>query len=892
MANEIEFLRTAIPVFLSIFVPGFFLALALLKKTKMPLAEIAFFGVIFGLIFPPLTLFIFSFFGIPYSPELVIVNTILVTVIGFLLCLNERALDFQLSPDYKFDVTWLLLAAIVLFAFWARMQSLSPIFYEFDPYFYDQTTQFILTQGSVPSTEVDGWAWYPYPDSHRNPPIVHYLEAEWYAIHGYVTNNQGFDNYLLSTIAGAYPPVVGALICFLVFVLISEDYGKKYGLIAAALMAVIPRAIEKFAAGESELQPWGIFAAFFFYATYALAVSRKDRRFAILAGIAVTAATLGSRGDMLVYLVMAGYVGLQSVINFLQRKSNRELIEINAIILGFSVVNWILYSAYLGWEIPSDILSFSSAMVFAFGLYLIDQRTKTNEERMNYLTGFLIAGMILVVITFIPSFPVPLGPRVWNYVNEAASMARPSSPLMMTVAEETPTSGDFASSIGFIGSSVSVVNIVLVLFLAAVIYSVYRGSTLGILFAVMVFPISYVGLSKSKYMLHVSFMMGVAVVMLFGELDKLLRNSLKGALGDDGAKWGIFAVAFLVLAAESFIYVNPCNTCFLEPDLSKPGPLVDVVMGSLNPAYQLKEPAYSLEMGANCTLLAEDGYTISSYLFCYRIPAYWRESMDWIKDNVGEEDRVISWWDYGHWINYWGQKKCLTRNDHAHQDMDLEVADKFVNATPQELKEYMVEHKAKYVLYDQDLISKWGALNFLSCVYNNETSMKFAFDEGKKRGIMYQPGTSQCEQMHDFERIYIPVTPTINDFCESPDPSVQLVRAYSSVPGYRYCVTFVNTTGGNRIAGIFYESNLSKINHGIPASAGLQSDGTRIYQVYTMFYTNDVWPDGKTGWEDRKGQFYDSTFYRGFILGDLPGFEQVYPAYNQSGAVRIFKIEE
>ena len=880
MAGEITFIRTAIPVFLSIFIPGFLIALALLKKTKMKLAEIAAFGFIFGLVIPPLTLFAYSFFGVYYSPQLVVANIVIVTIAGLLLCMKEKALDFELSFDYKRDAAWILLLLIMLFAFYVRIQSLTPIFYEFDPYYYDQVTQFILTQGQVPQT--DDLAWYPNVDSHRNPPIIHYLEAEWYAINGYVTNNQQFNNSLLATIAGVYPPVVGALLCFLIFMLISESYGKKYGLIGAAFVAIVPRAIEKFAAGESETQPWGIFAAFFFYAAYALAISRKDKRFAILAGIAIMAATMGSKGDVLVYLVLAGYIGLQSLVNYWQKKSNWELIENSSIVLAFAIFTYFLYSAYMGsWNIPSDILSFISALLFAVGLHLISQRAKTHEERMNYLWEYLMAGAVLIMLTFALPYQFAVGRRIFDYVNAAAAIAKPASALMMTVAEESPTSAEFAGSLGLLGSNTEVVSALFILSFLAIIYSVYRGSELGILFAIMIFPISYVGLNKSKYMLHVAFMISVAVTMLLGELDKLLHKHLKKEFGGDTAKWGVFGVALMVLAAESLIY----------PSSTTHGPLEDV-SSSINSKYDLKNSAYSSEMGRNCTTLAEDQRMISYYLYCSRIPKYWRDPMDWINNNVGENDRVISWWDYGHWINYFGQKKCITRNDHTHPDMDLEVADKFVSNTPEALKQYMVDHKAKYVLFDQDLVGKWGALNFLSCVYNNQTSMDVAYTEGAKYGIPYQLGTSRCEAEHNFERILVPVAPSISDYCVSPDASVPLVRARSTLSNYTYCIRYVNEGASKSIAGIFYEYNLSRVNRGIPVYAGAQNYQGKNMDVYTMFYTDDVWPDGNTGWGNRVGKMYDSVFYRGFILGSIPGFEQVYPAGNQSGMVRIYKIIE
>ncbi|NYZ78899.1 hypothetical protein H0N99_02010 [Candidatus Micrarchaeota archaeon] len=878
MSGEIEVLTTAVPVFLSIFIPGFLIALALLKKTKLPLPAIAAFGFILGLVFPPLLLFIYSLFGVLYSPQLAIINLVIVTAVGLLLCIREGALDICLSFNYRRDAAWVLLLVIMLFAFWVRIQSLGPIFYEFDPYYYDQIAQFVLTKGAVPLH--DELAWFPHPDQHRNQPLITYLTAQWYTIHGYITGSQQFDNYILATISGAYPPLVAALLCFLIYILISEAYGRKYGLLSAALIAVIPMIVEKFAAGESEQQPWGIFAAFFFYAAYALAISRKDKRFAILAGIATMAATLGSKQDVLVYLVAAGYIGLQSLVNYLQKKSNVELIKTSAIVLAFTVFAYVLYSVYIGWEIPSDIMSFAVALGFAIGLYLMDQRVKNMDERINYLAGYLLLGAVILLVTFIPSFPVPIGPRVWSYVVNAAAVARPGSALMMTVAEETPTAQQFASAIGFLGSSQDVLYVILGLAFLAIAYSIYCGSKLGILFGIMIFPICYVGFSKSKYLLHVSFMVAVAVTLFFGELDKVLKNFLKKEFGNEAA-WGVFVVALIVLASECFVY--PSSTIRLG------GPVVDVVGGTLDPKYQLANA--STEMGRDCNLLANDGKLIASYLFCSRIPQYWRDPMEWIKNNVAEDDRVISWWDYGHWINYFGQKKCVTRNDHLYGDMDLEVADKFVSNTPQALKEYMIAHNAKYVLFDQDLISKWGALDFLSCVYNNETNMDFAFSEGKRLGNMYQLGTSGCEIDHQFETIYIPRDISVNDICQPSDPANPYVKAYTR-SNYSYCVLF-DTQGANRkIADVVYESNMSRRNKGFPSFSGTQYISGRYYDIYTMLYTKDVWPDGTSGWDDRKGKMYDSTFYQGFILGQLDGFEQVYPANNASGLVRIFKIKE
>src|SRR5208283_5163129 len=83
---------------LSIIVPGFFLALALLKKTKLPMFEIAVIGFIFGMIFPPTMIWLESYL-IPISPvfaysnSLYAVNVIILTIIGIALSFQQGAFD-------------------------------------------------------------------------------------------------------------------------------------------------------------------------------------------------------------------------------------------------------------------------------------------------------------------------------------------------------------------------------------------------------------------------------------------------------------------------------------------------------------------------------------------------------------------------------------------------------------------------------------------------------------------------------------------------------------------------------------------------------------------------------------------------------------------------------
>ncbi|MCX6777596.1 MAG: hypothetical protein NT157_01805, partial [Candidatus Micrarchaeota archaeon] len=205
------------------------------------------------------------------------------------------------------------MALIAILAFLIRIQSLGPTFHEFDPYYYMYVGRQLVVLGEVPHS--DNTAWYPYETGHGNILLTGYLGAGWFEMY---TGGGGYDNYLLSTITNIYPPLVGALICFFIYLLLKEEYGKYVGILGAGLAAFTPRLIEKFAAGEAEIMPWGLFSTFFFMAAFGLAVSRNDRRLAVLAGIAYMGTTFGSAYGMVVSLIMVGYVGLETVKCFIR----------------------------------------------------------------------------------------------------------------------------------------------------------------------------------------------------------------------------------------------------------------------------------------------------------------------------------------------------------------------------------------------------------------------------------------------------------------------------------------------------------------------------------------------------------------------------------------------
>jgi hypothetical protein len=271
------------------------------------------------------------------------------------------------------------------------------------------------------------------------------------------------------------------------------------------------------------------------------------------------------------------------------------------------------------------------------------------------------------------------------------------------------------------------------------------------------------------------------------------------------------------------------------------------------------------EVSEFCNSVAKDGASVATRFYCPIIPQYWYDSMMFIRDETPENTRMLSWWDYGHWTNFFGMRNTVTRNDHPAGGEENEVvADKFVANNEQALRNYMDLTGSQYVMFDQDLIGKWGALTYLSCVHNKETLTSEL------------PSQSKCSAEHQFERIYIPTNPTMNERCMIGETFG--VIGYSSFDGRGYCVLKTQQ------ATLIHDAQTQEIIDAVPLNMGNTNINGAIYNENLMIYLPD-------SLDQAPGRGYNSIFYKAFFLGELDGFEQVYPAQKGMGLlpVRIYR---
>lgn len=513
------------------------------------------------------------------------------------------------------------------------------------------------------------------------------------------------------------------------------------------------------------------------------------------------------------------------------------------------------------------------------------------------------------------------------------------------------------------------------LFALAFIYSIYRNRdykiAIPLFFVAFFLPPFLVGILKAKYTIYAAFFLGAGIAFILGETDDFIRK-FKGAgkenkilqfeLEDEKRKkYAGYVMAFgFVLLFFQFVHssyapsllVNTFNVRFQDDPLAAQEKLQHICdetgdskvcaaaadpMGyaSLGTNYQYDTKLCMLSILSNYTYYSNPPSYAQSELWatqmrCHRIADYWIESMEWIRYNTEEDSRTISWWDYGHWINYFGQKNAVLRNEHASHKMIGATAYNYLHGTPEELIDYMKAHDSEYALFDIELImmggnqlgGKYGALNYLSCSYMNRTTVE------------YSPGQSVCETEHLWDIIYIPKDPTgrtctisenqgrtgvigyrVNigpaggaaytlyypDICRGAitDPNnlyycqnyVQLEEAY--------CVGEITLADGSAGTGTYYlnetyPSGDLKLNKAI-LSMPFEMSGTYHLgdtMAFTLFYTNDkIWVENGdivSGYEDAKGEFYESNLYRAIFVGEIPGFTKVF----DNGGVKIYKIEE
>ena len=1021
-------------VFLSAIIPGLAIGLPLLKKTDFGAMEKALLCFFIGLFAVPALLFLEALVGIEFSLFLVIANMAIITITGILF-MKMRLDSFGIPhlPEIpKIDSSFFtreraialavpaLLLLALIFAFWIRIQTYSPMYSELDPYWYVYGTGQIIQDGMVPAKDDTSW-WPEVTWSHRNTPLKMYLEAEWYSLY---TNGGEYNNYLLFTTSSWLPPISAAFVSFGAYLLVSSLYGRRYGLVAAFLLAFLPITIYKMSAGVNEAAPVGNMVLFMAAGLFALSLIKKNKSMHILSGIAFLIAVTASNFTVVISLPLAGMAVLQSLDYFIRGKQNRDFLEALLAAFGGFFLGTILNAIYLGSSISSVILytpvllaicgaAFAALTHYLFGLGL------NEKKRYTLLGAAIIAGLLLVFLS-------PLSGFVKNAVFSYVGAADFQSALDRTIAEQNLAGTSFEGEAGFlalvptnhadiygalapISSAFTFIGNAFFRFLD-ILFSTFAGlkqttsvkedslffvflvislaglamrhfsrkdderdiPSIALLVLIVTMPVLYIGMNKIKYTIFSGMMIAVAAAVAFAELERLCRwlmnkftgkakvendehhgrprfSRYPGAVVQQqaseqpsnnitGEKYlsyifaGILILAVYAQAAGPVPYAYIFTIKSFEPryqdnpaaltpvasklcaDLRAKGVPINQMQSLCDAGSNLNfSDSINSQFDSNVCWLSQmkvdelfpaandtgaqqrSSEAVSSAKFrCNRLSDYWIDSMEWMGKNLNASDRVNSWWDYGHWTNYFADKKTVLRNEHASYGMIGRVAHDYIVGSTQDMIDSMNYFDSQYVLFDIELVGgspfggKYGALNYLGCVHEGATTLHDP------------PGTSQCEYDHSPERIAVPAQ-TAESSCVISE-SQQRMGVYAFRLGKEgidqtpaYCIGETTTATGEKLSVTYYLDRKDADGNLVISKGFIRQIDNQAGVIYAeMVYNNQkVWYGANgtlvDGMEDAKTAFYTSNLYRAFYLNDLPGFDLVYSS--KGGEVKIYRMK-
>jgi asparagine N-glycosylation enzyme membrane subunit Stt3 len=971
----------ALAVILSVAVPGMLLSWAVLYRTAMGRFEKFFIGIILGLFIPPmLGVLEFVFLGMDMNFSAVAFNALLASATGLLLYYYQAkrlpAPKLRWRKEYATQEYWLalfdrnktlvLLVLLVLFGFYGRYATSADFYFsEIDPFYYTHVTEFVATQGHIPLFNDD--AYFPQLKFQRVPPLVHYMAAGWYFVWQGITN-ASYSKELVSAFMQLYPPLLGALLSFLGFLIVREEADRRIALVAAALFAFTPQLLDKMAAGVAEQQPFALFATMLIFSTYIIAVKTRSLRWGALAGLSAFLILLGSSQFVWPMMVITAYLFFASLMEFWAGELDSRWMAANAMVVLGALSGNVLQQAYSGGSplnIFNGIQLFVASLAFA-GLLFAAARYKVISRVRSALEltegdaklVFLAAGFLAFVAVM--AF-TPLGAKVGSYLNYGLNFAKPNSAIMMTVAEENPaTDAMDLSSYGVFSYALSPRNLLmlsallcyaimfatlwrkdrkrLALLSAAIVAFVFvfnsafdpmvqavaepfglssmaefvgqndifyylglaivstvvayvfadRKNKLPLLFVLIFFPISFIGIHKLKYIAHLATALPVAVafmLFLLWELCEMLSHYF-GSSAPRARKysgWAVLALGAILVAAQ-FTHAA--------------GWPVNVGCGPTGVTGVIYLVTYDLTKSINIA------YAQPSSIngLCYqRIGTDWRDAMTWMSINLGQGDRVLSWWDYGHWTTFIAGKKTATDPGNAYPEYNQEVARALVNGPREELVRVMKYHNSSYLMLDSELISKWGALNFLSGTFAGlyrEPDPAANYNVTPAADWTKGPGASNWEAEHAFEFVY-PAYVAGEDGNATPMSCPGLISrqaVYSQLTGQVYCASpgqngtinlFLLKATGDQVP--LKNPKILQFGGGEPSYRHIgRSGSTNVFidQNAAMLNLN---PDLETITNGTvKSALFNAPYVQLFFYEKLDGFELVHKSPNSG--VKIFRL--
>jgi dolichyl-diphosphooligosaccharide--protein glycosyltransferase len=556
----------------------------------------------------------------------------------------------------------MLLVSVFVIAMLMRLFPARYGFYlnEFDPYYDYKAANFIVNsfdvswaagQGGFPGllhyfSWTDYTVWFP---EGRAVAATSQDGLQFAGALSYLFFRNVFGlQYSLYDYLVLFPVFVGSLTAVVFYYLVKRIAGEAGGLFAALMIAVSPPLIERGNLGWFKSEPLCIFlfaiAAYLFLTLLDSPMSNRQRIFrALFAGLLSGYANTAWGGGEYFTIAFAFFFVVMPFLNF-------DVPNLSVVALLFAAGD-IFGSAIFprpGIEIVTNPVGF--ALIGGTIFLVVGQwmRTWVKPAEYRWTMVKVMLGFGLIALTVL-SFGL-LSTVSRRYLSTILPWTKSSDPLVESVAEQVfPLGSDYFSSY------------LVLLFLGVFgAYIAFKRKSPAIGFALVIGLSSlYISAAFSRLLVYSSIALAILGGIGFAEVlfsilkpsgpTLVKRKPTYSSQSEMRAVYSIALIALLAFPASIFWIPNPipCTGASVLCDQSP----------------------------------ADYGVTISNggTVFSHTQVSDWFEALNWINSNTPTNAVIISWWDYGYWINVMGNRTVVADNATLNETRIAEIGQMFMS---------------------------------------------------------------------------------------------------------------------------------------------------------------------------------------------------------------------
>lgn len=510
-----------------------------------------------------------------------------------------------------------------------------------DPYYNIRLVNTTVATGRFPYyTANDPLLAYPYGKSGGRPPLLSMSAIGFSYLLTPFMNEMNAVGYSMAFV----PALFGALLVFPVYFIGKILFGRKAGLLAAFLIALIPIEVSSGHGSAFALfdhDSLNLLMYFFTFLFMILSIKEKDWMrsilYALLGGVSLAALSLVWVDAMFLYTVIAIYIVVQLLFDIFTKKIEEKFVLNMFIVMITGVLISMPVIAARGSVLN---LPFYLALgTVAFGLLCILFKRKQIPWIISIPLIGIIAGITLVVLYIayrIPSPPPVIQPLVTlaSYIPFIGSGIY-GSKVSLTIAE----AGTYNMSRTVMSFGPAVYWLAWAGF-ALLIYIFYKEKwRKDYLFILTLFVVdSYLVTTAGRFLNDmvpvIALLSGWIIWFLISKIDykQMARNIRNAGGGLRGLRKGIRVYHLLGIFFVAFLVIIPNG--FLTLDAAVPSAVTH--NGSSNLKYDFFGKNFSSAFGS------------SSYKELYWTSAYsWLDQQDLKITDPAKRPAFISWWDYG-----------------------------------------------------------------------------------------------------------------------------------------------------------------------------------------------------------------------------------------------------